>query len=214
MVLPNYSKSGQKKANLKVSDKIFNVENVNHNLIKQAYHYYLNKSRVNLAKTKTRSEVRGGGKKPYRQKRTGRARAGTIRSPLWRGGGITFGPTGQENYVQKMNKKAKIVALRHALSLNKDQIIIIASLPEDFKTTKTADLLFKTLKLDKKILLVDSEMNLAILKSVNNLQNVSLIRADYLNVYRILNCNWLVITEPALEVLEKRLGSLAILKDN
>ena len=148
------------------------------------------------------------GKKPFRQKGTGRARAGTIRSPLWTGGGVTFGPTGLENYAKKINKKTKIVAVRHALSLNKDQIIIIKSLPTEPKTATMASLLFKTLKLNKKVLLVDDEVADDTKLAVNNLQDVSLIDVKYLNVYRILNSDWIIITESALASLESKFGSL------
>ena len=107
MTLPYYDSSGQKEKAYSVAVEIFAREKTNNNLIKAAYEHYLSARRINLAKTKTRGLVSGGGRKPWRQKGTGRARVGSSRSPIWRGGGITFGPTGSENYAKKLNKKPK-----------------------------------------------------------------------------------------------------------
>src|ERR1700722_17624984 len=108
MALPTYTKAGTKATTPAKLDKaVFGLDVTNHELIKMAYVAYLANSRENLAGTKTRGLVRGGGRKPWKQKGTGRARFGSSRVPIWRGGGITFGPTGQENYTIRMNVKSK-----------------------------------------------------------------------------------------------------------
>src|SRR6476661_8284352 len=118
MSVPTFTKSGAKATTPAKLDKaVFAVMPENHELLKLAYSAYLANGRENLAVTKTRGLVSGGGKKPWKQKGTGRARFGSSRVPLWRGGGITFGPTGNENYSHKLNLKAKRQALRQALSL-------------------------------------------------------------------------------------------------
>ena len=208
MKLPCYNSSGQKQADCQVADAVFGIKEINYNLIKGAYEYYLAKKRVNLAKTKSRGQVSGGGRKPWRQKGLGRARVGSIRSPIWRGGGVVFGPTGQENYQKKINKKVKQLALRYALSLNRQQILIIESLPADSKTASLAKLLFKTLKLDKKVLLVDVQPEDGIALAARNLQNVALMPVAYLNVFRVINSDWLVLTNDALQQLENPSDSL------
>ena len=116
MNAPTYSASGQKATSqTTLSKDIFGQEIKNHQLLKDAYDAYLANGRENLAVVKTRGLVSGGGKKPWRQKGTGRARFGSSRNPIWRGGGIVFGPTGNENYTKKLNVKAKRVALKQAL---------------------------------------------------------------------------------------------------
>ena len=116
--VPTYTASGTKATTAaKLDAKVFGVTPESHELLKQAYDAYLANGRLNLAVTKTRGLVSGGGKKPWKQKGTGRARFGSSRVPIWRGGGITFGPTGEENYSKQLNTKAKRLAIRQALSL-------------------------------------------------------------------------------------------------
>ena len=118
MTAVKYSKIGVKSpSSVKLSADVFSILPENHELLKSAYLSYLGDIRNNLAVTKTRGLVRGGGKKPWRQKGTGRARFGSSRNPIWRGGGIVFGPTGNENYKRKLSKQQKNLALRQALSL-------------------------------------------------------------------------------------------------
>ena len=210
MNLPHYNSSGQKQTAYDVSADIFNLPKTNHNLLKAAYEHYLSQKRVNLAKVKTRSLVRGGGKKPHPQKGTGRARAGSIRSPLWRGGGVIFGPTGQENYAKKLNKKAKSLALKQALTLKNKNILSLKSLPEDGKTATLNKLLFQTLKLDRKILIVGFKTPESSRLAIRNLRDVSFIDVSYLNVFRILNADWLVFTADALENLQEKVSSLNV----
>src|SRR5580698_5725607 len=118
MAVATYTKTGTKATTPAKLDKaVFGVDAKNHELLKAAYVAYLANGRGNLAVTKTRGLVSGGGRKPWRQKGTGRARFGSSRNPIWRGGGIAFGPTGEENYSKQLNLKAKRLALRQALSL-------------------------------------------------------------------------------------------------
>jgi large subunit ribosomal protein L4 len=113
-----YTKAGAKATTAaKLSKDVFEVVPTSHVLLKQAYVAYLSNGRENRAVTKTRGLVSGGGKKPWKQKGTGRARFGSSRNPIWRGGGIAFGPTGEENYTKQLNTKAKRLAIRQALSL-------------------------------------------------------------------------------------------------
>src|ERR1700746_1524972 len=128
MAVATYTKSGTKATTAAKLDKaVFGVMPTNHVLLKEAYVAYLANGRDNLAVTKTRGLVSGGGKKPWRQKGTGRARFGSSRNPIWRGGGIAFGPTGNENYSRKISVSAKKQALRQALSLaaHEDRIKVI-----------------------------------------------------------------------------------------
>src|SRR5580658_2933500 len=118
MNAPTYSASGVKaSASTTLAKDIFAIDIKNHELVRAAYEAYLANGRANLAITKTRGLIRGGGRKPWRQKGTGRARFGSSRNPIWRGGGIVFGPTGEENYKRNLNVKAKRLAIRQSLSL-------------------------------------------------------------------------------------------------
>ena len=138
MATPTYTATGTKATTAaKLSKEVFGVEVKNHQLLKQAYETYLANGRDNLAVTKTRGLVRGGGRKPWKQKGTGRARFGSTRNPIWRGGGVVFGPSGNENYSKKLSKTSKRVAIKQALSLaNTAKKVSV----KDIKTTgKTAD---------------------------------------------------------------------------
>ena len=202
MNLSSFTKTGVESKEKVTLDKfIFDMKPENHQLLKDSYVAYLANGRANLAVTKTRGLVSGGGIKPRPQKGSGRSRAGSIRSPIWRSGGITFGPTGLENYTHKTNKSAKRLALRQVLSLALDEkrIILIDDLALSGKTSDVSKLINKVL------LVVDTktEMNL---RSTNNLSDVKLITAKYLNVYDSMNSDSMVITKPALEIINTWLG--------
>ncbi len=185
---------------------VFGVEVPNHELVKLAYDSYLAESRLASATTKTRGEVSGGGKKPWKQKGTGRARFGSSRNPIWRHGGIVFGPLGNENYKLKVSKTSKRVALRQALTLaNQSKKIVVSAVQP---TGKTADMakFFADLKLDRKVLLVVEEKTPALLRSTNNLQNVLVVSAKYLNVYHILNADHILLTPESVKIVEAWLG--------
>jgi large subunit ribosomal protein L4 len=185
----------------KLDKAVFGVDVKNHELLKLAYESYLAEKRQVGAKTLRRGEVRGGGKKPWRQKGTGRARFGSSRNPIWRGGGVAFGPLGNENYTKKIAKNSKRVALRQALTLaNKAKKIIVANPKLTGKTKDAAKFLTTEKIADKRrILLVVDEKTPEILRSTNNLPNVEVIRATYLTVYHILNADVIVFGNSALD---------------
>lgn len=181
--------------------EVFNVEVKNHELLKLAYDSFLANSRQASATTLQRGEVRGGGKKPWKQKGTGRARFGSTRNPIWRGGGIVFGPRGNENYTKKLTKTSKRVAVRQALSLANEAKNILV---KDIKTTgKTAEVVkfLADNKLDRKVLIVVDEKTPEIIRATNNVQQVLLVGATYLNVYHILNADHIVIAPKAIPVI-------------
>ena len=180
---------------------VFAVAVRNHELLKLAYDAYLANNRLASATTKQRGEVRGGGKKPWRQ--TGRARFGSIRNPIWRGGGIVFGPRGNENYTKKISKTSKRVALRQALTVKAEKVLVA-----DIKTTgKTAEVakFLKDNKLNRRILIV-AEKTEELIRATNNIQEVLLVSPMYLNVFDIMNADNIVIEPKALEVIESWLG--------
>ena len=189
-----------------LNNDIFGLSVENHELIKTAYDTYLANSRSSHAKTLKRGEVRGGGKKPWKQKGTGRARFGSTRNPIWRHGGVAFGRTGEENFTKKLSKTSKRIAIRQALSLQNaaKQVLTI----KDFKIadgrTKEAEKNLEAAKanLDSKILLVLPEKDELTLRATNNLNNVKVVRPTYLNVFDILNADQIVISEKAMKELE------------
>lgn len=206
---PTYTKSGSKAtAATKLSADVFGVMPENHELLKLAYTAYLANGRDNLAVVKTRGLVRGGGKKPWRQKGTGRARFGSSRNPIWRGGGIVFGPTGEENYTKKVPTAAKRLAVRQALSLaaNEGRIKIV----EDFvaKDGKVADTVKFLTKLEVKgsVLLVLEHKDELTARATRNVPGIKVVNATYLNVYDLLNSDNVVITQKALDAINAWLG--------
>lgn len=187
---------------------VFAVDVPNHELLKLAYDAFLANARQSSATTLQRGEVRGGGKKPWKQKGTGRARFGSTRNPIWRGGGVVFGPRGNENYKLKISKTSKLVALRQALTLANQAKKIVVS---DIKTTgKTAEVakFFADQKFhkDAKVLIVVDEKTPEIMRATNNLENALLVRATYLSVYYILNADKIVISPAAVKAVEAWLG--------
>lgn len=182
---------------------VFAVEVRNHELLKLAYDAYLANNRLASATTKQRGEVRGGGKKPWRQKGTGRARFGSIRNPIWRGGGIVFGPRGNENYTKKISKTSKRVALRQALTVKADKVLVA-----DIKTTgKTAEVakFLKENNLNRRVLIV-AEKTDELIRATNNISEALLVSPMYLNVFDILNADHIVIAPKAIETIENWLG--------
>ena len=180
---------------------VFAVDVPNHELLKLAYDSYLANARLASATTKQRGEVRGGGKKPWKQKGTGRARFGSTRNPIWRGGGIVFGPRGNENYTKKLSKTSKRVAIKQALTLaNKDNRIIV----KDISTTgKTAEIVkfLQDNKIDRKVLIVVDEKTPELIRATNNLRQVRLVSALYLNVFDILNADTIVLNNKSVPVI-------------
>jgi large subunit ribosomal protein L4 len=184
----------------KLADDVFAVDVPNHELLRIAYEGYLAAGRQVGAKTKTRGDVRGGGKKPWRQKGTGRARFGSTRNPIWRGGGVVFGPLGIENYNKKLSKNAKRQAIRQALTLaNQAGIITVIDNFETSGKTKDAVAMLKAAGANNKrrVLLVDNKSDAKIL-ATRNLANVELVSPTYLNVYYVLNADAIIFTADAL----------------
>ncbi|MFZ2126476.1 MAG: 50S ribosomal protein L4 [Candidatus Microsaccharimonas sp.] len=182
--------------------EVFAVEVKNHELLKLAYDSYLSNSRLASATTKTRGEVRGGGKKPWKQKGTGRARFGSSRNPIWRGGGIVFGPLGNENYKKKISTQAKRQAIRQALTLaNEAKKIHVMDIKTTGKTSEIAKFLADN-KFTRKTLIVVEDKTPVLLQATNNIQNVLLVSTKYLNVYHILNADHIVLSKASIAILK------------
>jgi large subunit ribosomal protein L4 len=202
MAVATYTKSGTKATTPAKLDKaVFGVEAKNHELLKAAYNAYLANGRENLAVVKTRGLVRGGGKKPWRQKGTGRARFGSSRNPIWRGGGIVFGPTGSENYSKQLNTKAKRQAIRQALSLasTANKVAVIEDIiSKEGKTAELAVLLAK-IGATRNVLIVVEQKTPELVRAARNLPNVKVVSAQYVNVYDVLNADQVVFNQAALQ---------------
>ena len=190
-------------ADAKLNKDVFGLSVDNHELVKLAYDVYLANSRSSHAKTLKRGEVRGGGKKPWKQKGTGRARFGSTRNPIWRHGGVAFGRTGEENFTKKISKSAKLQAVRQALSMqNKDKNVIVLA---DFaaKSGKTKDAVKELgIKDNENYLVVVADKTPEIIRATNNIANVKVVRPTYLNVFDILNADKIIIVEKSLPVIE------------
>lgn len=197
---------GETVGDIELSDAVFAAP-VNQALLHAAVVRYLANQRQGTAKTKTRAEVAGGGRKPWRQKGTGRARHGSIRSPIWRGGGITFGPA-PRSYRLDMPRKARRAALRAALSAKagSGDIVVLDSLEFAEPKTKQMVSLLQNLKVDSKALILTGDVQPAIYKSARNLQGVKTEEARNANVYDILNHTKLIMTEAAARRLEEVLA--------
>jgi large subunit ribosomal protein L4 len=182
--------------------EIFNVDVQNHELLKLAYDAYLANNRQASATTLQRGEVRGGGKKPWKQKGTGRARFGSSRNPIWRGGGVVFGPRGNENYSIHISTKSKRVAVRQALTLaNEAKKVVVKDIKTTGKTTEIVKFLADN-KFDRKVLIVVEEKTPELIRATANLQNVLLIGAKYLSVYHILNADAIVLSTKSVPVIK------------
>lgn len=184
--------------------EVFAVEVPNHELLKMAYNAYLANSRQASATTKQRGEVSGGGKKPWKQKGTGRARFGSSRNPIWRGGGVVFGPRGNENYKINISKTSKRVALKQALTLaNEAKKIVVDSIKTTGKTAEVFSYLKNNDLTKKRVLIVVAEKTEELMRATNNLPNVLLISANYLNVYHVLNADKIVMDKDSVKVVKE-----------
>ena len=189
-----------------LNPSIFGLEVTNYELIKVAYDSYLANSRSSHAKTLKRGEVRGGGKKPWKQKGTGRARFGSTRNPIWRHGGIAGGRTGEENFTKNLARGAKKVAVMQALSIkNADKAIVtIDNLGVKQGKVKEA---IKTLEANKvndkeNVLLVVKDKDELTLRATSNIANVKVVRPTYLNVFDLMNADKVVIVKDAIAEIE------------
>jgi len=207
--VPTFTAGGAKATTpAKLDAGVFGVEVTNHQLLRQAYDTYLANGRDNLAVVKTRGLVRGGGKKPWKQKGTGRARFGSSRNPIWRGGGIVFGPTGLENYTKKLPTATRRLAIRQALSLaaGADKIVVVEKLAS--KEGKTSDMVKLLAKLGatRNVLVVVTEKTPELIRATANLSEVKLVSATYVNVFDAMNANTIVLTSDAQKAVEAWLG--------
>jgi len=205
-VLNVYDIEKNKVDELEVNDLVFGAP-INQSVLYEVVRMQMAARRSGTASTKGRSDVRGGGRKPWRQKGTGRARAGTIRSPLWRGGGIVFGPT-PRSYSFKPPKKVRKAALISALSLKvkEDKIVILKDFPmEEIKTRKFKEVLDR-FEL-KKVLFVIGEENPILEKSSRNIKDVKMMRSEGINVYDLLKFDYLVLLEQSVKKIEGALLS-------
>lgn len=195
--------AGEETGKVMVSAEVFGVE-VNEQVMFDAVQVYQANMRQATAKTLTRAEVSGGGKKPWRQKGTGRARAGSTRSPLWRHGGTVFGPRGNQNFKLSMNKKAHALALKSALTLkaqSKD-IIVLENVDVNEVKTKTVVALLANVKAKTKSLVVVDKDSDAFVLSARNIPGVITVEANNLSVYDILNADSLVFTSASIKEVE------------
>jgi large subunit ribosomal protein L4 len=206
MQVPVYNMQGEQVSETDLRDDIFDAP-VNVGLMHQAFVRQLANARLGTHKTKTRSQVRGGGRKPWRQKGTGRARQGSIRSPQWRGGATVFGPT-PRSYRQKMPRKMRRQALRSALSVKaaESQLKVLDTLEMNEPRTKQVLHILQSLEIDTTALLLLPGRDEVILRSVRNLPQVRTLVAQYLNVRDLLKYDYLVIPLESLTVIEGILG--------
>lgn len=202
-----YNMKGEQVGDIELSDAVFGIE-PNEHVLHDAVVMQQASRRQGTHKVKGRSEVRGGGAKPWRQKGTGRARHGSIRSPIWKGGGVVFGPT-PRNYGYKLPKKVRRLAIRSALSskVKENEIIVLDELVIEKPKTKEIVSMLGNLKVDRKALIVASENldgNVAL--SARNIPGVKYVRADGINVLDVLGHDKLIITKDAVEKVEEVLA--------
>jgi len=202
-----FNQEGKEVSELKLNEVIFDLP-WNADLVHQAVRVALANKRQILASTKDRSEVSGGGRKPWRQKGTGRARHGSIRSPLWKGGGITFGPTKERNFKLKINKKMARQAFLTALSTKaKDsELLVLDDLKLSAPKTKEMAKIMKNFSQVKNSLLVLAGKNEDLKKAGRNLPNLRIINIDNLNILDILKYKHLIFTKDGIEYLNKKYG--------
>jgi len=205
-----YNQKGEEVGKVELPAKVFDLE-LNKDLVHQVVVAQMANNRKVIAHTKDRSERRGGGRKPWRQKGTGRARHGSIRSPIWRGGGISFGPTKERVFTKKVNKKIKQKALFMALSskVRDGEMVLLDKLEiKEIKTKAMAsilnDLKNKLKKdLNKSVLIVLPKTDVDIIRANNNIPKTKIIRADSLNVLDILNYKYFLILQDSIDVIKK-----------
>ena len=188
-----------------LNPEIFNLEVTNHELVKLAYDAYLANSRSSHAKTLKRGEVRGGGKKPWKQKGTGRARFGSTRNPIWRHGGVAGGRTGEENFTKKLSKNAKRTAVMQALSMKNTAkaIQVINTLGiKDGKVKEVIKTLTDLKVAPKNVLIVVPEKDELTLRATNNIAFAKVVRPTFLNVFDIMNADTIVIVKDAVASID------------
>jgi len=195
----------KKVGSLEVSEDVFGVD-VNEHILHEVVVMQLANKRRGTSSTKIRDEVRGGGKKPWKQKGTGRARAGSSRSPIWRGGGVTFGPKPRD-YSYKVPKKVRKIALKSALSykVKNNDIVVLDKFESEFSKTKEVALLLKDLKILNKALFLIEQENKNLQLAARNLPNARVLNLAGLNVYDLLYSSKLILTQSTISKIEERL---------
>ena len=197
------NKAGEEVSKVSLKAEVFGIE-PNNQVMFDAVQVEQSNARQATAKTKVRHEVSGGGKKPFRQKGTGRARAGTTRSPIWVGGGTVFGPDGNQSYKISQNKKAHNLALRSALSLKtKDGLVVVDELTFKEKKTKEFLKVMNNLKVGGKVLVAVDEIDENTFYSASNVNWVKLVTIDNVSVLDLLNVDTVVFTKSSVENLQK-----------
>lgn len=201
-----YSTGKKKVSEMELDDRVFNAEIKDH-LLHDVVRMQQAKRRAGTASTKHRSEVRGGGRKPYRQKGTGRSRAGSIRSPLWRGGGVIFGPAPRD-FGFRIPKKARKQALRMALSARaaEGKVLVLNQFQLKGIKTKSFVEVLRRFGMEKALIVVGEE-NFNLERSARNVPGVKVLRVEGLNVYDILNHENLILVKDAVEKIHERLAS-------
>ena len=196
--------NGEKVKDLKLNETVF-IKEPNEIVLKKAIDLQLASLRQGTHKTKTRAEVSGGGRKPYKQKGTGNARQGSIRAPHFVGGGVVFGPTTNRNYTKKQNRKERRLALKSALThkANAKEIIVVENFIVDTPKTKDFMKLLETLKINGKSLIVVKELTDNLILASRNLSDVKVIETHEINTYDVMNYTNLVMTEEAVKMLEE-----------
>jgi large subunit ribosomal protein L4 len=209
MKAPIYNQKGESIGDVELNSKIFEVK-PNEHLLAEAVRIQLSNSRQGTSNTKTRGEVSGGGKKPWKQKGTGRARAGSTRGPIWRHGGITFGPRANRNWELKINKKAKTAALFMSLSdkAQEKTFIVIDQIALQNPKTKEfasllADLRLKIKDLGKKHMLIIPKQDEKLVRATANLKSVHTVLANSLNLVDVITANSILVLKDSLPVIEK-----------
>lgn len=205
-ILDVFDINKNKVSQIEMSDAVFGAE-ANTAVIYETVRMQLASRRLGTASTKGRSDISGGGRKPWRQKGTGRARAGTSRSPLWRGGGTVFGPKNRD-YSFRIPKKVRKIALISALSLKfkEERIMVLKDFVLDEIKTQKFKAVIERLGLKKALFVLDKS-NPVLEKSSRNIQGVKLIRAEGINVYDLLNHEHVILMEPSVKMIEGALTS-------
>lgn len=196
---------GEQIAEATLELKVAKEENASH-IVHRALVRQTTNQRQGTVSTKTRSEVRGGGRKPWRQKGTGRARAGSIRSPLWRGGGVIFGPKPRDFNIE-MNRKERRLALRTALVSRSEDLVVVEDFAANLSQPKTKELVAALgrwgIAKEAKVLMILAEKDENIYRSARNVPTIKMIRADGLNIFDILNADKILTTQAALAKIQE-----------
>ncbi len=202
-----YNEKGEQAKTLELSEAVFALP-LSNSLVHQVYLAIRANLRLPWADTKDKGEVRGGGKKPWKQKGTGRARHGSIRSPIWKGGGVTFGPISDRTYKQKINKKMsrKAVAMSLSEKVRAGEIVVVEGLSKTGKTKEMATMRAALPGMGKTTLFLVEEMNADVTRSIKNLQKSQIKKAVDVNVLDLMHNKYIIATVGSMKILEKRLS--------